>query len=185
MPGPLPTAQCAAVEGRKVTDTSLFSCFLWERTLSLLQNAVTCGCFLPLSLERAPFSSHWQGNEKRPQIHCTDTWHLGGCFFHLIWDFKPVPIVQCAFSEICCRAKSFNSKFNSKIHSVAPSAAKAGPDERQTTNNWEIPQQPLNPKLQRHYFCLLRCLTNTVPLSAYTCSQVDRKHLTEGTLKRV
>lgn len=51
--------------------------------------------FSHLLRERAPFSSHWQGNEKRPQIHCTDTWHLGACFVHLIWDFKPVPIVHC------------------------------------------------------------------------------------------
>lgn len=148
----------------------------------LLHSLATFSHFLR---RRVPFSSHWQGNEKRPQIHCIDTWHLGGCFFHLIWDFKPVPTVHCAALKSAVKAKSFNSKFNSKIHSMAQSAAKAGPDECQTANDWEIPQQPLNPKLQRLQFCLLRCLTVCLCLCVHILKQKDRKHLTEGTLKRI
>lgn len=94
--------------------------------------------------------------------------HLTPCglFFHLIWDFKPVPTV-------CCASLKSAVKPRVSIHSMAQSAAKA--DECQTANNWEIPQQPLNQKLQRLEFCLLRCLRNSVPLSAYTHSQVERQ----------
>lgn len=143
LPSAWPSAQCAAVEGRKVTDTSLLSCFLWERTLPLLQNAITqCGCFLALSQGKSSIfiSLAWKWKVASNSLYR----HLApwGAFFHLIWDFEPVPEVHCAPLKSAVKPRV-------SIHSMAQSAAKAGLDGCQTTNNWEIPQQLLNQELQR------------------------------------
>lgn len=169
LPSAWPSAQCAAVEGRKVTDTSLLSCFLWEGTLPLLQNATTqCGRFLPLSQGK---SSIFISLARKLKVTSNSLYrHLApwGVFFHLIWDSKPVPAVHCAPLKSAVKPRV-------SIHSMAQSTAKAGLDEWQTANNWEIPQQPLNQELQRLEFCLLRCLRCSMPLSAYTHSQVERQ----------